>query len=71
MVSTSVVGMAMGPSLIALATDYWFQDPAAIGLSMALVGVIVAIAGVTLIARGQTRYRHLIATLGDNSRAEG
>ena len=70
-VSTSVVGMAMGPSLIALATDYWFQDPAAIGLSMALVGVIVAIAGVTLIARGQTRYRHLIATLGDNSRAQG
>jgi len=63
-VTTNVIGLAFGPSMVALATDYLFRDPAAVGKSLALVGVIVAFVGIFLIARALAPYRALLAEHG-------
>lgn len=50
-VAVNIIGLAMGPSLIAFATDYVFGDPQAVGQSLALVGALVGAIGVVLIYR--------------------
>jgi len=50
-VAVNVIGLAMGPSLIAFTTDYVFGDPQAVGKSLALVSAVVGIIGVVLIYR--------------------
>jgi len=65
-VATNLIGMAIGPSLVALTTDYLFGDPAAIGQSLALVGTLAALVGVTLLVRGLKPYADLVATLADD-----
>lgn len=56
-VTTNVVGLAFGPSLVALATDYLFGRPEAVGRSLALVGSAVAVLGVALIGQGLAPFR--------------
>lgn len=56
-VTTNVIGLALGPSLVALGTDYVFGEPEAVGKSLALVGSTVAILGVVLIVRGLAPFR--------------
>lgn len=56
-VATNVIGMAFGPSLVALTTDYVFGDPAAVGQSLAVVGTVVSILGGMLVAGGLAPYR--------------
>lgn len=63
-VTTNVVGMAFGPSLVALATDYLFVDPAAVGKSLALVGAVVSVLGMYLIGRALASYRALLEAQG-------
>ncbi|KGE03028.1 spinster family MFS transporter [Pseudohaliea rubra] len=59
-VTTNVIGLALGPSLVALATDYLFGDPAAVGKSLAVVGVAVSVAGLFLVGRALAPYRALL-----------
>ncbi|MEQ8264902.1 MFS transporter [Pseudohaliea sp.] len=63
-VTTNVVGMALGPSLVAVATDYLFVDPTAVGKSLALVGVVVSLLGMYLIGRALAAYRALLDNQG-------
>ncbi|EED34748.1 major facilitator superfamily protein [Luminiphilus syltensis NOR5-1B] len=62
-VSTNIIGLAFGPTLVALTTDYIFQDPAAVGKSLAVVGCVVAVIGMILVGRGLAPYRKLLVEL--------
>lgn len=55
-------GLALGPSLAALVTDYVFADPNAVGQSLAIVGTAVAALGIALVARGLAPFRALLAS---------
>lgn len=63
-VTNNVIGLAFGPSMVALTTDYLFRDPAAVGKSLALVGVIISLIGIFLIGRALAPYRALLAEQG-------
>lgn len=60
-VMTSGVGMGLGPTLIALCTDYIVQDRTQLGWSLAIVGVSVAVIAVVLFLRALRPYRRLVA----------
>ncbi len=62
-VAVNIIGLALGPSLIAFATDYLFGDPQAVGYSLALVGSAVGLIGAVLIFRA---LRPLSAFLESN-----
>ncbi len=49
-VTVNVVGLALGPTSVAFATDVVFADGNAVGLSLSLVGCVACVAGVALIA---------------------
>ena len=61
-VTNNVIGLALGPSLVALVTDYVFADPNAVGQSLAIVGTAVAALGIALVARGLAPFRALLAS---------
>ncbi len=61
-VMTSGVGMGLGPTLIALCTDYIVQDRALVGESLAIVGIAVAVTASLLFLRALRPYRDLVAT---------
>ena len=50
-VAVNIVGLALGPSLIAFATDYLFGEQQALGRSLALVGSVVGLLGAVLLFR--------------------
>ena len=56
-VSTNVIGLAIGPFLVAFGTDYIFNDPNLIAYSLSLVAVIVAPIGSILFCIGIKEYR--------------
>lgn len=60
-VMTSGVGMGLGPTLIALCTDYLLQDRALVGVSLAIVGIVVATAAALLFFRALKPFRGLEA----------
>lgn len=62
-VMTSGVGMGLGPTLIALTTDYIVRDRAQLGASLAIVGIAVSIAAIVLFARALRPYRELVQTM--------
>ena len=39
--STNLIGLALGPTSVALASDYIFESTQAVGSSLALVGAMV------------------------------
>ncbi|MEL0162462.1 MAG: MFS transporter, partial [Halieaceae bacterium] len=49
-VTVNVVGLALGPTSVAFATDVVFADGNAVGLSLSLVGCVACVAGAALIA---------------------
>ena len=59
-VTNNVIGLAFGPSLVALVTDYVFKDPQAVGMSLAVVGTLIAVVGVILVGRGLAPFRELL-----------
>ena len=61
-VTSNVIGLALGPSLVALVTDYVFANPNAVGQSLAIVGTAVAALGIALVARGLAPFRALLAS---------
>ena len=46
------VGLALGPTLVAVTTDYVFQDPMKVHLSLAMVSVAMSPPAFILLARG-------------------
>lgn len=53
----NLFGIVGGATLVALATDYLFQDERAVGLSMGLVASIASILAATIIGLGLKHYR--------------
>jgi len=58
-VMTSGVGMGLGPTLIALTTDYIVRDRDQLGVSLAVVGIVVSVLAIVLFARALVPYRQL------------
>lgn len=50
-VTVNVIGLALGPTLVAFSTDYIFADRQAVGYSLALVGTLACIIGLILLGR--------------------
>ena len=62
-VMNNVVGLALGPTVVALFTDQVFRDPLAVGKSLALLFAIVAPIAVFFLASGMRPYRETIRQL--------
>jgi MFS family permease len=55
-VTTNVIGLALGPTLVAASTDYLFADPKAVAYSLGLVALVVGPLSVVLLAFGRKDY---------------
>ena len=55
-VTTNVIGLAIGPTLVASFTDLVFQDPLAVGRSLTVVSLLVAPVAMILLATGMKPY---------------
>ena len=55
--STNLIGLALGPASVALASDYIFEDPQAVGASLALVGAIFLPLALLLMWRGLAAFK--------------
>jgi MFS family permease len=55
-VTANVIGLALGPTLVAASTDFIFQDPLAVAKSLGLVSLVVGPIAVTLLAVGVKPY---------------
>jgi len=59
-VTGNVVGLALGPTVVAFLTQHAFQDPAAVGRSLALLSVSAAPIAAILLAQGLGPYRRAV-----------
>jgi hypothetical protein len=55
--STNLIGLALGPSSVALVGDYVFQDSQAVGKSLALVSAVFLPLALILMWRGLSALR--------------
>ena len=55
-VTTNVLGLALGPTLVATATDFLFADPKAVAQSLGLVSLVVGPIAVVLLMMGSKAY---------------
>ncbi len=55
-VTTNVLGLALGPTLVAATTDYVFADPLAVAKSLALVSLVVGPIAIWLLNQGRAAY---------------
>ena len=55
-VTTNVIGLALGPTLVAACTDYLFEDPAFVAWSLSLVSVAVAPIAIVFLMLGMKPY---------------
>jgi MFS family permease len=55
-VTTNVLGLALGPTLVAVTTDYVFEDTQAVAKSLALVAIIVGPIAMYLLNLGRASY---------------
>jgi len=51
-VTNNVVGLALGPTLVAVTTDYIIRDPMQLNVSLSAVSVVVAPIALVLLASG-------------------
>jgi MFS family permease len=61
-VTTNVLGLALGPTLVALATDYLFNDSLAVAHSLALVAALAGPIAIGLLLVGRRSYVALRVT---------
>jgi len=57
----NLVGIGMGPTTVALVTDYVLRDEMAVGTSIALVGTISLVTGIAIVWRGLAPFRERVA----------
>jgi MFS family permease len=62
-VTTNVIGLALGPTLVAACTDYVFKDPIGVARSLGVVSLVMGPIAVALLYSGAGAYRRLLATL--------
>ncbi len=55
-VTTNVLGLALGPTLVAASTDFVFQDTQAVAKSLALVSMVMGPIAMLLLASGMKPY---------------
>ncbi len=55
--TTSVVGLGFAPTIIALVTDYVFQDPGKVGVSLAMVCSAAGLGTALVMGRGMAPFR--------------
>ena len=55
-VTNNVLGLALGPTLVALSTDYIFADPKAVANSLGLVSLVVGPLAVVFLMMGRRAY---------------
>ena len=56
----NLLGLGLGPTIVAMVTDYVFQDDAAIGRSLALTSAILCPLAIVIMARGLKHVRSSI-----------
>lgn len=61
-VTTNVIGLALGPTLVAACTDYVFRDPAAVAQSLGLVSLCMGPIALSLLYSGATAFRGMPPT---------
>jgi len=59
----NMVGLALGPSAVAVATDYLFHNDAAVRYSMVLVAGAALVPGLLLLLAGMKPYRESVARM--------
>jgi sugar phosphate permease len=59
-VTTNVFGLALGPTLVALSTDYMFRDTMAVAKSLAFVALFVGPIAVFLLNLGRKNYTEIV-----------
>lgn len=59
----NLIGITGGASLVALCTDYLFQDAKAVGFSMALVACVAALIAAIIMINGLKSYRKTVGQL--------
>lgn len=64
MLTINLIGAALGPTLIALVTDYWFRDPAALPYAISMVCAVASPLSVVMLWIGMKDYR-IIAGRGE------
>lgn len=62
-VTTNVIGLALGPTLVAASTDYLFRDPGAVAWSLALVSAVAGPIAVAILAFGMKPYARRMAEM--------
>ncbi len=61
----NIIGLGMGPSIVALVTQYVFADDQAVGYSLALVSSVALSLAAILIASSMQPYRESLAKIAD------
>ena len=59
----NLIGLGLGPTAVALVTDYVFNDDGAIGLSLLVVGIFTHIGAVVAFALGLKPFRESLDRL--------
>ena len=62
-VTTNVIGLGLGPTLVAGATDYVFADPKAVAYSLAMVSWVMGPLAAGLLLSGHRAYRERLRAL--------
>jgi MFS family permease len=59
----NLIGLGLGPTVVALLTDYLYRDPQALGASLATLGIIAGPFSMLLLASAFRHYRESVARL--------
>ena len=70
-VTSNVIGLALGPTLVAACTDYLFKDPAYVAWSLSLVSVSVAPVAIGFLALGMKPYARRMRGLSGRQAVAG
>ena len=55
--TVNLIGIGLGPTVVAILTDYWFRDPAALRYSMVVVSGAAAVLAALSLRWGLPRFR--------------
>lgn len=64
----NLIGLGIGPTAVALLTDYVFGDDRKVGMSLAVVMASAQLLGFWLLSRGAVHYRRSLAELAASAR---
>ncbi|HWU03565.1 MAG TPA: MFS transporter [Novosphingobium sp.] len=64
MLTINLIGAALGPTAIAMTTDYVFHDPKALHFAISLVCAVASPLSVVLLVMGMRDYRRIISAQG-------